>query len=47
MLRFIDVIPAKESVRRGESLKITRKMRPDLFEKVQLTKEDRRILSDN
>ena len=30
--------------RRVESLKVTRKMRPDLFEKVQLTKEDRRLL---
>jgi len=32
--------------RRGESLKITRKMRPDLFQKVQLTKEDRRLLEE-
>lgn len=32
--------------RRGESLKITRKMRPDLFENVQLTKEDRRLLDE-
>lgn len=30
--------------RRAESLKITRKMRPDLFEKIQLTKEDRKLL---
>ena len=30
--------------RRVESLKVTREMRPDLFEKVQLTKEDRRLL---
>ncbi|MBO5252967.1 MAG: tRNA (guanosine(37)-N1)-methyltransferase TrmD [Clostridia bacterium] len=30
--------------RRAESLKITRKMRPDLYEKVQLTKEDKRLL---
>jgi tRNA (guanine37-N1)-methyltransferase len=32
--------------RRAESLKVTRRMRPDLFQKVELTKEDRRLLEE-